>query len=537
MYKMIIVDDLPLIVESLVKLFAAQQELDVQLYTASSGMEALELMRKHAIDIVLSDIRMPEMDGIELLHQIRQSWPACKVVFLTSYDDFHYAKSAISGGGFEYVLKTEPNEMIVQVVRKAMAALDQEYEIRKKLYRADMQNSRMMPLVIENYFRDQLQRKGADAFTDRHRMFAEWGLPLTDQSLLLLVGRIDAWERWTRADGELMKFAIRNVADECLRKYAQLLSFRYDDSKIVWLLQPSADNGNGGWSSLLEQIQHTCRSLLKVSVTFAITSVPVPWNLLSASFDQLRSLLLSPAGAGKELVLAADAADEKQGEAGSGRVSDYKVQSRNMALLRHYLETGQQAEFEVLFASMTEIGGREPVSGYYKLELYHGLASLFLSYLNIHPLREERASRMNPDKLSSINPDLSWDEMSDYFKELSKSIFAQRAQSSQQHEHEIIGWINDYIARHLSEDLSVSRLAELVQLNQSYLSRLYKGVTGTALSDHIQSARIDKAKQLLKHSSLKIYEIAGEVGYESRLSFIRLFKNQTGMTPQEYRDL
>lgn len=91
MYRMLIVDDLPVIVEGLVKMFGKKKP-ELELYQAYSAYQALDVLNRTRIDIVLSDIRMPGMEGTELLHEIKRHWPLCKVIFLTSFDDFHYIK-------------------------------------------------------------------------------------------------------------------------------------------------------------------------------------------------------------------------------------------------------------------------------------------------------------------------------------------------------------------------------------------------------------------------------------------------------------
>ena len=93
-----------------------------------------------------------------------------------------------------------------------------------------------------------------------------------------------------------------------------------------------------------------------------------------------------------------------------------------------------------------------------------------------------------------------------------------------------------YIGEHLGEDLSLVRLAGYIHFNPSYVSRLFKQECGVNLSEYIESARIDRAKELLKNDKLKVLEIGVRVGYEASQSFTRFFKKATGVTPQEYRE-
>lgn len=100
----------------------------------------------------------------------------------------------------------------------------------------------------------------------------------------------------------------------------------------------------------------------------------------------------------------------------------------------------------------------------------------------------------------------------------------------------IIRVVNDYVRGHIDQELSLTRLAELVHHSPTYLSRLYKRLTGITLFEYITDQRMVLARQLLQESMLKIHEIATAVGYESAPHFTRFFKKQVGITPQEYRD-
>jgi len=563
MYRMVIVDDLPVIVDDLMLLFGRQRQLDLELHAAYSAPDALELMNNMDIHIVLSDIRMPEMEGIELLHEIRKRWQACKVIFLTSYDDFHYVKEAISGGASGYILKDEHDEKIIAAVEKVVAQLDEEYETKRKLYEADIQKLHLQPEVIQNYFLPYLQRRRVWSTRETKERFEAWNIPLRyDAPVWMLLGRIDRWGAWKAEDRELMRRMVQNIAGEYWQDKAATVSFACEPSKIVWLLQAETreggEDGTGPQAAdeplfafilgELGHIQEKCRTLLKLPISFAAASSASSWDTLPDTFDKLSFLLLSDRGAEPEAIIAdRERQHAARGEAApaptpapNATATANKVHKRNtkrIALLRHDLETGQQDAFARLLREVMDSISRPNVAGFYKLEVYHALASIFLSYFNVHPVRTGMLNDGMLNRLTQVDPEVTAQQMTDYFMHLAQTIFACNEMKAVRNDREVISWIQDYVSRNLQEDLSLNRLADLVQLNPSYLSRLYRQGSDTGLLDFIQQCRINKAKELLKHSACKVYEIAEMVGYESRLSFIRMFKNQVGMTPQEYREL
>ncbi|MBP1990468.1 response regulator [Paenibacillus eucommiae] len=554
MYRMMIVDDLPIIVDRLVRLFGEHELLELEMYKAYSAFEAMDILKEIKMDIVLTDIKMPGMEGIELLHEIRKYWPKCKVIFLTSYDEFHYAKSAISGGGFDFILKFEKDEVIVKAIEKAIAALDDENATMKLLHQAQMQKRQVIPLLQEQYLHHLLYGKRVSLTGRMEEQFRETGIQLHHRMpVYMLMGRIDGWAAITAiSDRKLMLYAIQNITAELLNISVAMVSVTLEESKILCLIQPKecstalmqVDLPEEIWERTfafvfgsLERIQSTCRDLCKLSLSFVLSEAPIQWSQLPESFDHLRSLFLRHAGAGKEMRLTDRTLDV---DGSSAAAVQHKLQSfkvKKIELLGRFLGNGAKPEFDQLYEEIMNDTAQQAVSGFLKLEVYHSLASVFLSYFRLHPLDPSVFAKVELEKLTHANPDLSWEEMKDYFARLADHIFEHKAEIREPGKENIILWLNDHIEKHIAEDLSLTRLAEAVHLNPVYLSRLYMQTAGIGISDYVNLCRMDKAKGLLKNTHCKIYEIAEQVGYDSVLSFIRFFKKQMNMTPQEYRDL
>ncbi|MBW7462077.1 response regulator, partial [Paenibacillus sepulcri] len=120
MYNLLIVDDEPRIVSGLYEQFLDWKPEELNVYRAYSPLEALAILTGSKMDIVLTDIHMPGMSGIELQQKIHERWPRCKVIFLTGYSDFDYIQSAMRNGGMDYILKVEGDEPILAAVGRAI---------------------------------------------------------------------------------------------------------------------------------------------------------------------------------------------------------------------------------------------------------------------------------------------------------------------------------------------------------------------------------------------------------------------------------
>ncbi|MGZ9586604.1 response regulator transcription factor [Paenibacillus marinisediminis] len=549
---MLIVDDFPVIVEGLMNMFGKKKP-ELELHQAYSAHQALEVLNRIRIDIVLSDIRMPGMEGTELLNEIKRRWPMCKVIFLTSFDDFHYIKHAISGGGFDYLLKTESDDGIVRSIDKAIMELDEQAAANQRLLEANHQSKRAVSLLQQQYINTLLRGRAPVSESSLRAKLREMEMGLSaERPVYLLLERIDSWGgKGAGADRKLMLYAVQNIAAERLQLAAKLASAEVDGSNVAWLLQPAGSHGETDEDSQdeaeetwfervfgeLDTIQANCRETIDLAVSFAISPVAVRWESLSGAYDALLSLLWGEQGARSEVKLRGSAelsTPRSSFEAARTKLANRKM--KKIGLLGHHLENGGKADFISLLDEIIDHAADENRSGFVKLEVYHGLASVFLSYLNQYPLDGKLATQIGLDRLSHADVNLSWEELRSYFRKLAELLFDNHDQPAIEDEHVVVLQINEYIDSHLAGDVSLAKLAGIVHLNPSYLSRLYKRTSGIGLSEYINMARIEKAKELLKYSVYKIYEISAMVGYDSRLSFIRFFKANMGITPQEYRD-
>ncbi|RED55876.1 response regulator [Cohnella phaseoli] len=554
MYRLLIVDDMPIITDGLAKLFRKELGEELDIVTAYSGIEALDLLERERIDIVLSDILMPGLDGIELLKEIHDRWSACKVILLTSHSDFNYVQSALSLGGLEYILKTESDDKIVLAVRKAIQALDKDADATRLIRKAEEHMRLALPTLQKEYLSALIQGKkvGQELLAEH---FANLRLSLrAEQSVLLLVGRIDDWNEIMKApDKSLIVYAVQNIVEELLAEFVLSISLVYESSKIIWLIQSRETEKSDreaafrGVNGMLEHIQGKCAELLKQSVSFVLAREETPWNEASDRFHELTVLLARGLGGRKGALLTEPGATEgKAGgglsEGADGRGSAAAKQgirqlTGKIPLLLSFLESGNEEEFARTYEELAPVFADESFPGMRKIELYHALCYVFLTFVNKYGLENELSAQADWNKLVRYDDGVSWHQWYAFFGQLASLIFAANREDQEQSTHDVVRKVHEFIETNLSADLSLIQLADHVHLNPSYLSRLYKQMTGTGLSEYMSDFRDRKAKELLTAGHLKVHEIAAKLGYNSSHAFIRFFKKQNGMTPQEYKEL
>ncbi|MEK4509224.1 response regulator [Paenibacillus anaericanus] len=548
MYRLLIVDDLPIIVDGLLELFEQTAHLELDVMKAYSGEEALEVLQNHRIDIVISDIKMPGLEGIELLREIKSQWPSCKVIFLTGYNEFHYARSAITYGGFEYILKVESDEKIIESVERAIEKIEEEHDQQQIIARAQTKMRLALPSLQKDYMWGLFQGKQETEYQLK-QAFKEIDISLdAGMPVYLLLGRVDAWkEMFTTPDKALLTYAFQNICDEYLSEHVHCFSVVYDLSKIVWLIQPSINEQSFtasdplDWvkayryaSGILETVQETCKKLLNLPVSFILGSEQTAWNGISDRFHSIKYCFVYGHGLSSEVIMTDRDIHEREGHE-MGSHHDFFYHTR-VQLLMTCLENNHREQFSKLYVELTAIWGDSLTPYERKTELYHSLSAVFLSHINKNrEVRDYMNTLLDLDKLFQHSDTTSWSDLTQYFWQMAEVLFDWNASHGIQSPDEVITKVHRYIEEHISTDISLNALADYVGLNPSYFSRLYKQITGVGLSKYVNDYRNLMAKEMLLNTSMKVNEIAAALGYNSALAFIRFFKKQNEMTPQEYR--
>jgi two-component system response regulator YesN len=550
MYRLLIVDDLPIIVDGLLELFEQTHHLQLEVMKAYSGEEALEVLSHHRIDIVISDIKMPGLEGIELLQEIKSQWPACKVIFLTGYNDFQYARSAITFGGFDYILKVESDEKIIQSVERAIEKIEEENNQEQMIARAQSKMRLALPSLQKEYMWGLFQGKQVTD-SQLEQAFKEIDIELdATRPVYLLIGRVDAWrEMFTTPDKALLTYALQNICDEYLSSHVRCYSVVFELSKIVWMIQPkvsdplSADAiDDQDWvrahrytSGILETVQETCKRLLGLSVSFLLGNEATTWDNVSDRFHSIKYGLMQGHGLFNEVILTDK--DIQKNEDGNkyGSYHDGFYHAR-VQLLMSCLENNHREQFNKLYVELTSIWNDPGITYERKTELYHSLSAVFLFYIHKNrEIRDYMNTQMELDKLYRHGDSASWTELIQYFWQMADCFFEWNAMRGTQLPTEVVNKVHRYIEEHIATDISLNALADYVSLNPSYLSRLYKQITGIGLSKYVNDYRNLTAKDMLLNTSMKVNEIAAALGYNSALAFIRFFKKQNETTPQDYR--
>lgn len=556
MIRLLIVDNERWIVDSLLDLFGRPGKLDLETFGAYSAAEALETLGRMKIDIVLSDIRMPGMDGLALQREIVREWPWCKIIFLSGYDDFDYIQQVLRNGGVDYLLKTEGHEAVVAAVERAAAQLYEAVESRQLIQSAERQMQLARPLLVNEYL---LSVAGGDpeALRKRDVRLRELGLPLAgDAETLLVLGRVDDWrDGFSGGDKHLMLYAIANIAEEYFAKSLYCVTVSFEQNKLLWFIQrkpePESDDSAGELpqqkgdarrrlvrfvQGTIETIQGACRQMLELSVSFAAADEPRAWERLPGQFHALKRLFGRGLGLGQELILL-DRPSEDFGPEADVRTHETRSRLDKVGALAAYLENGESGQFFAEYAKLMALGAAESAGGEpLRLEIYYSLVPIFLSEMNRLGMQGELSETIDLGRLTRYDAHPSWHAAEEYFAALAERLFERKRAERSDREDDLILHVRRYVEHNLAGDLSLTRIGEVVGYNPYYLTRLYKQLTGDGLTDYIAATRLARAQKLLAGNQMIVQDISRAVGFMTEQSFYRFFKKETGLTPQEYKE-
>ncbi|MDF2724912.1 MAG: response regulator [Paenibacillus sp.] len=493
MLKILLVDDEVALCKGLKKLIG-KADAGIVVQEAYDGVEALDMMKQFDPDILLTDMRMPRMDGLQLLREAKALNPGLLTAVLSAYSDYEYIREAMRMDATDYLLKPATFGDLQELLQRLKQKVERERANRERLYL------------------DQLLQGGAADGCPRTLLASRYTL------LLVCAGHYaNNITDLAPADGMLRPAFADACAERCARIGIRhwLLNGERPNERLL-LLAGGEDEAEQHIRYVLDGIQASVTALKK-PVTVISASVSSP-NQLYAASKRLRRELLQHLVYGKSKMLQLKETSSRKTVAvrsvskEAGKVMEaigqkrHSVLAEELSALLTSWESSDATQYviqQTLFRLLAEFGDRG-LERQFDLEL---LVSHSLSYAEL-----KHHVTLLFDDLHEL-PDL-----------VAKSQVSS-----------IVGQVERYLQRHFRETITLQSLSQEFALVPNYLSVLFKRETGLTPLEYVLDCRIHEAKRMMdEQPNILLKQVASEVGYSDPLYFSRVFKKRTGQSPSEY---
>lgn len=526
MYTFLIIDDEPIVREGISANIDWQSHGFRLVGTCRDGREGLRAVEETHPDVVLTDICMPFVDGLELAAFISERYPATKTIILTGYDEFEYAQEAVKLKVSDFLLKPITPDEIRALLDRVRAELDQERRKQQDVDKLRQQLRENLPLLREGFFNRLIEGEVKEPESSHRLSLLELNLPGPAFNVLA----IDA--DWRESEDDLATLAIRNAVDEVSSAKEGMHAFHGQRDYIVVLL--SAPNEQSAISLALEfaeELSDRVRQTLDLTVSIGIGSPVRSLDLVDECYRDARTALEQRLVLGPNQIITAEQAR------GSVKEAAPHAEEIARANVVRMLKSGTDRQTEAAVHELVTMhkGRRRTIEECHVstqrllADLLNAFERLGIRYHELPELADDPFGRLR--ELKSLSAIEHW------FYELQKSARAVLARRQQQHSVAKAIEAEEYIAEHFGEPgLSLTILCRALAVSKSYFSPMFKRHSGMTFVEYLTNVRIERAKELLGSTDMKSYEVAWQVGFADAHYFSLTFRKQTGVSPTEYRE-
>ena len=508
-YKLVLVDDeVNLLMGFSMTLQEAFEEL--QIITFSDSVVALEYLKNNTVDILISDICMPQIDGLTLAKEMIKFHEDVMIIFLTGYNKFEYAYDALKIKNVSYLMKLEPEEVLIELVQKKIDILEKEKEEKKVRYQNEAKAAK-----YDQYMKDIVLK-----------MFFQGGLAVSQLREVM----IEVEEQY--------EYIYVNISKYCSSKFDRIKEFEklqylakdffrnqlykmviMDDYNIILLTRELSQN-----ELQIMEFQNQLYSIMDIAsiVCFfnqkvKVEELPLLYEMslrktaIYRYSDKMLCFNLSEELVDENMVLEVQSSQEFINDLESENY-DRLLKNINRTydlIIREKMDYSQGIFSFIAVYNML-------LKKYELLKSFHedirknvDLASAFL----VFPLEKLKSGIESIIMLMKVT-----DDNSDMIEGMN-----------------LIHNLEQYVLQHIDEDISLLKLASVVNYNPSYLSRYYKQITKKNISSFVRDIKVSKAKELLQNNDYLVKDVAMAIGFYSVSYFSAFFVKNVGLTPQAYR--
>ena len=531
LYKIMLVDDEEEVRTSIIKKINWEANGFEVVGDAENGRDALEKIEILEPNVIITDIRMPYMDGLALTESLRQKFPSIKVIIFSGFDDFSYAKEAIRLGVAEYILKPVNVDELTEILKRVRAKLDEEIESARDIDILRESYRMSLPALREQFLNKLIIKRGLFDEPSIDGYLAEYGMNIGNANKWVVCAVNIELEN-ANIRGELLKekelipIYVKKFIEEKLSPYYRNVVFdSVQDAEPVIIVAIDDDNSQTALTDVMRDVCKTAKRVLGVGITVGIGRSSQTLSDISASYKT-----------------AIDAVGYKKIVGTENVVYIHDVEPVSTGVLRF-----EEKEEEELVSTI-KFGGEERIA-----EVVTGLADK-LDEVKVHS-RQYQAYMLRiltcimdlmqqyeislaglENYMETVTRIKDGESLKEWLLGICNNINLGMQQKRETTSKQIVKEAKEYILENYTNaELSLEVICRHLHLSPAYFSSLFKKETGQTYINYLTDIRLNKAVELLGTTDEKTYMIAEKVGYLEQNYFSYVFKKKIGVSPTKYR--
>lgn len=536
LYRIILVDDEEEARTSIIKKINWEEAGFQVIGDAENGQDAFEKIEAMEPDVVLTDIRMPYMDGLTLAERVRQRYPSIKIVIFSGFDDFEYAKQAIKLNVIEYILKPVNVEELTAILKKIKNSLDHEIAQRRNVDLLREHYRRSLPIIREQFLNDMIHRKISQE--EIQEKLEDYGIDIL-HAKKWVVSVIEVEKEEIRGEKrlslhqeeELIPISVRQLIQEMLQDTCRMALFT-SPQETEQVLIAAIDEG-GTQTGLINVLGDVCKEakrVLEVPITIGIGQGAMSLTEISTSYRQAMDALGYKAmiGTGGTIYIN-DVEPMNPGKL----VWDGRDESELFAAVKFGPEEKIRAAVEEITQRMERAKVHVSQRRIFILSVTNSIIRMVQQYELDSP---EMAGGWENKIQEWMESGFKKEDFGSWLTQTSLWINQAMNQERESSMKQIIQEAKRYIQENYPDpELSVEKLCRHLHMSPAYFSTMFKKETGQTYIAYLTEVRLNKAVELLNKTDDKTYVIASKVGYQEQNYFSYVFKKNFGVSPSKYR--
>lgn len=532
MYKLLLVDDEILVREAIADNIQWNKLGYELVMTCENGKEAITYIKENKVDVVITDICMPFVDGIGLSKYIHENGFKTEVIVFSGYNDFEYAKKAIKYGVSEYLSKPITAYELSEILTSLKIKLDKKREIENEFTKLN-KNYLKNRILIQSKIIEKLIM-GNEIEEESRKEIKEYGLNMDYLEYKVAILEIDIHSDLYDADkdkikqGEMKSFAIYNITNEIIKKYNAGEVCKGDNNRaliLLWANNP--DEFRHKVNSIFKEVQEEIFGILKLTITISIGEAVYSLSDLHKSYKEAEELLMYRYLWDENQIFDREKLKNKlNGSIKLNEISDKVILG---------IKLNNRKQIEEQLYKIQNLFKRDYIRRS-KIHLYLlEMVSETCDSLKVSTVTGDFIYKIKEDTISKISESRSLREAMLILKEFCFIACDEMYKKKDSYNNKQAMLALDYIEKNYYDfDLNLNVICSYLCISTSHFSTIFKNYTGDTFMEVLIRTRMNKAKELLENTNLKNYEISEMIGFRDPHYFSIAFKKATGKSPKEY---